>query len=229
MPKNGDKNSRMMAKKEQLLLELHAAGIEDARVLKAIRDVPREAFVPTSFKDDTYTNRALPIGEGQTISQPYVVAFMTHVAHVQAHHKVLEVGMGSGYQAAILCKLVRRLFTIERYDSLRQKAEKALQDIGIYNFSAKTGDGSQGWSEQSPFDRILVTASAPDVPVSLKNQLADGGIMIIPLGEKDSEQRLVRITRDADRFDKYDLGPVKFVPLIGREGGSEESRRRVSS
>lgn len=226
MPTSVDKNSRMMVKKERLISELRQAGIHNENVLNALKNVPREAFVPLPFKEDAYENRALPIGEGQTISQPYVVALMTHAAHVEPHHKMLEVGMGSGYQAAVLCKLVRRLFTIERYDSLRKKAEKTLQEIGIYNFSAKTGDGSKGWAEQAPFDRIVVTAAAPDVPESLKNQLADGGIMIIPVGEKDTEQKLVRITRNQDNFDVYELGPVRFVPLVGHEGVQEDQTRR---
>lgn len=226
MAGRADKNSRMMAKKEQLLNELRSAGIDNKRVLQAITDVPREAFVPRPFTEDAYENRALPIGEGQTISQPYVVALMTHAAHVESNHKVLEIGMGSGYQAAILCKLVRRLFTIERYDNLRKKAEDKLHEIGIYNFSARTGDGSRGWPEQAPFDRIVVTAASPEVPASLKNQLADGGVMVIPIGDKDHDQRLVRITRNGDDFDTYELGPVRFVPLVGEEGVPDEGQRR---
>lgn len=222
----GAKSNRMMAKKEQLLNQLRSAGITNERVLDAFNKVPREAFVPRPFKDDAYENRALPIGEGQTISQPYVVALMTHAAHVESNHKVLEIGMGSGYQAAILCKLVRRLFTIERFDNLRLKAEEKLHEIGIYNFAAKTGDGTKGWPDQAPFDRIVVTAASPEVPQSLKNQLADGGVMIIPIGEQDSEQRLVRITRQGDSFDTYELGPVKFVPLIGQEGVAENDVNR---
>lgn len=229
MAGTGDKTSRSMVKKEQLLSELRAAGIRNEAVLQAIKDVPREAFVPRAFKEDAYENRALPIGEGQTISQPYVVALMTHATQVEPHHKVLEIGMGSGYQAAVLCKLVRRLFTIERFDSLRVKAEKDLHDINIYNFAAKTGDGSKGWPEQAPFDRILVTAASPHVPESLKNQLADGGVMVIPLGQQDSEQRLVRITRNGEDFETYELGPVKFVPLIGEEGVPLPENRRQGS
>lgn len=222
--------NRLMAKKQQLISELRAGGIHDDKVLKAIETVPREAFVPKPFVEDSYENRALPIGEGQTISQPYVVALMTHAAHVQKHHKVLEIGMGSGYQAAVLCKLVRRLFTIERYDNLRVSAEKTLHNIGVYNFAAKTGDGSKGWADQAPFDRIVVTAAAPSVPKSLLEQLAEGGVMIIPIGDKDQEQNLVRITRTETGFDDYCLGPVKFVPLMGEEGagdtGSQNSGER---
>ena len=218
-------DSRMKAQKQRLLDELQAGGIKDGKVLDAIKAVPREAFVPRPFLQDAYENRALPIGEGQTISQPYVVALMTHAAHVQKHHKVLEIGMGSGYQAALLCKLVRRLFTIERYDNLRASAEKKLHEIGIYNFSCKTGDGSKGWPEQAPFDRIIVTAASPSVPKSLLEQLAEGGVMVIPIGEKDQEQNLVRITRTESGFDDYCLGPVKFVPLVGEEGVNEDSNK----
>lgn len=212
----------MAAAKERLIAELQAGGIASEKVLEAVRSVPREAFVPKPFQRDTYANRALPIGEGQTISQPYVVALMTYAAHVEPHHKVLEIGTGSGYQAAILCKLVRRLFTIERFDSLRVKAERTLHSIGIFNFSSKTADGSKGWAEQAPFDRIVVTAASPNVPQSLLKQLAPHGVLIIPVGATDAEQKLMRYTKNAaGDIAEYCLGPVKFVPLVGEEGAAE--------
>ncbi len=217
-------SSRLSLAKQKLLDELKAGGISDECVLEAIASIPREAFVAKPFVQDSYENRALPIGEGQTISQPYVVALMTHAADVQSHHKVLEIGTGSGYQAAILCKLVRRLFTIERFDSLRLKAEKLLHSIGIFNFSSKTGDGSKGWAEQAPFDRIIVTAASPTVPPSLLEQLANSGILIIPVGEPDGEQKLMRYTKKTDgSIAEYCLGPVRFVPLVGEEGAADKN------
>lgn len=218
------REGRMAATKERLLDELRAGGIESEKVLDAIRSIPREAFVPAPFQHDTYANRALPIGEGQTISQPYVVALMTYAAHVEPHHKVLEIGTGSGYQAAILCKLVRRLFTIERFETLRTKAERTLHGIGIFNFSSKTGDGSKGWAEQAPFDRIIVTAASPQVPQSLLKQLAPNGVLVIPVGATDAEQKLMRYTKNAQgEVAEYCMGPVKFVPLVGEEGARESS------
>lgn len=215
---------KMAAAKERLIDELRAGGIASEKVLEAIRSVPREAFVPAPFQRDTYANRALPIGEGQTISQPYVVAMMTYAAHVEPQHKVLEIGTGSGYQAAILCKLVRRLFTIERFDSLRAKAERTLHGIGIYNFSGKLGDGSKGWAEQAPFDRIVVTAASPQVPQSLLKQLAPNGILVIPVGATDAEQKLMRYVKNAQgEISEQCLGPVKFVPLVGEEGAAAPS------
>ena len=212
-------DSRLKFMKEKLLKDLHNAGITSPAVLQAIDQVPREAFVAAPFIKDSYENRALPIGEGQTISQPYVVALMTHAADIKPEHKVLEVGMGSGYQAAILCKIVRRLFTIERHEPLRQKAEKVLHNLGIYNFSCCTGDGSLGWANQAPFDRILVTAAAPKMPKSLAAQLKEGGIMVIPIGAQAEEQKLMRYTKQADgSLKEYCMGPVRFVPLVGAEG-----------
>ena len=217
----------MQAKaRERLLSELRAAGMTDKRVLEAIAAVPREQFVPAPFIREAYANRALPIGEGQTISQPYVVALMTHAADVHPQHKVLEIGTGSGYQAAVLCKMVRRLFTIERHESLRLKAERTLHAIGVYNFATKVGDGSIGWPEQAPFDRIIVTAAAPEVPPSLLNQLKPEGLLIIPIGALDAEQKLMRYYKRADgSIGEYSMGPVKFVPLVGAEGVSEKQNQ----
>ena len=200
------------ARKIRLLMELRRLGITDTRVLAAVERVPREDFVLPNFLDQAYENIALPIEQGQTISQPYVVAFMSQALEVGPRHKVLEIGTGSGYQTAILARLCRRVYTIERYPSLLKQAEERLHRMKITNYTARGGDGYKGWPEQAPFDRIIVTAAAPEVPESLKEQVALGGIMIIPVG--GAEQDIVKLTRTETGFAEEALLPVRFVPLV---------------
>jgi protein-L-isoaspartate(D-aspartate) O-methyltransferase len=208
-------SSVLATKKVRLIMELRALGITDARVLGAIERVPREAFLPEMFCDRAYENVALPVGHGQTISQPLVVAHMTEALEVGPRHKVLELGTGSGYQAAVLAKLCRRVFTIERYRDLLKQAEERFGALRIHNITTRHGDGIKGWPEQSPFDRIIVTAAAEDVPPILKQSLVDGGILVIPVGEERRDQQLLRLRRKGDEFLTEDLGGVRFVPLLG--------------
>jgi protein-L-isoaspartate(D-aspartate) O-methyltransferase len=208
-------NSVLATKKVRLIMELRALGITDARVLGAIERVPREAFLPEMFRDRAYENVALPVGHGQTISQPLVVAHMTEALEVGPRHKVLEVGTGSGYQAAVLAKLCRRVFTIERHRDLLKQAEERFAALRIHNITTRHGDGAKGWPEQSPFDRIMVTAAAEEVPPVLKQSLVDGGILVIPVGEERHDQELLKIRRKGEEFITENLGGVRFVPLIG--------------
>ncbi|NFV79949.1 protein-L-isoaspartate(D-aspartate) O-methyltransferase [Magnetospirillum aberrantis] len=206
----------------RLLMELRGLGVTDTRTLAAIEKVPRDLFVSQPFLDQAYENRALPIGRGQTISQPLVVGMMTQALEVGERMKVLEIGTGSGYQSAVLAQLCRRLYTIERHKPLLKEAEERFKRLRIHNVTAKPGDGSRGWPEQAPFQRIMVTAAAHDIPPVLLSQLAVGGIMVLPLGEAHAlEQDLVKITKLADGDLHIDhLGPVRFVPLV--EGLAEE-------
>ena len=198
----------------RLLMELRGLGVTDARVLGAMERVPRDAFVPAAFRDQAWENVALPIGQAQTISQPLVVALMTQALEVGERHKVLEIGTGSGYQAAVLAKLCRRVFTIERHRALLREAEKRFAELKLHNVTTRFGDGSKGWPEQQPFDRIIVTAAAPAVPQVLIDGLTEGGILVAPVGEERRDQQLLRIHRTKDGIVTEDLGPVRFVPLV---------------
>jgi protein-L-isoaspartate(D-aspartate) O-methyltransferase len=198
----------------RLLMDLRGGGIDDARVLGAMERVPREIFVPAPFKDQAWENVALPIGHAQTISQPLVVALMTQALEVGERHKVLEIGTGSGYQTAILAKLCRRVFTMERHRALLKEAEKRFAELKLHNVTTRFGDGTKGWAEQAPFDRIIVTAAAPELPASLRDSLAEGGVLVAPIGEERRDQRLVRIRRKDGAFVTEELGPVRFVPLV---------------
>lgn len=201
-------------RKAQLVLELRGEGIDDDRLLGAIERVPRDMFVPRPFQHQAWDNVALPIDCGQTISQPSVVARMTRALEVDDRMKVLEIGTGSGYQTSILSYLCRRVYTIERHRELLMQAESRLEALRRRNVTARLGDGSKGWPEQAPFERILVTAAAIDVPPRLSSQLAVGGIMVVPIGDEPDDQRIVRVCRQEDGLDIDDLGPVKFVPLV---------------
>ena len=219
---------RLAQQKQKLLAQLQELGVRDAGVLKAIAAVPREQFVSLALVSQAYENKTLPIGEGQTISKPYIVALMTLLLELEPSHKVLEIGTGSGYQAAVLCKLVRRLYSIERFPSLAAGAEKILRHIGVHNFTAIVADGSLGWPEQAPFDRIIVTAGAPHVPQSLVDQLAPNGILVIPGGPTEGQQKLVRIRKNAEGELSHEVvGNVKFVPLIGAQAAGEKRRSRA--
>jgi protein-L-isoaspartate(D-aspartate) O-methyltransferase len=195
-------------------MELRGLGITDSRVLGAIERIPRDAFVPAAFRDQAWENVALPIGHAQTISQPLVVALMTQALEVGERHKVLEVGTGSGYQAAVVAKLCRRVFTIERHRDLLKEAERRFAELKLHNVTTRFGDGSKGWAEQAPFDRIIITAAAPAVAQVLIDSLAEGGILVAPVGEERRDQQLLRIRRTPQGIVTEDLGPVRFVPLI---------------
>ncbi|MEQ8344469.1 MAG: protein-L-isoaspartate(D-aspartate) O-methyltransferase [Sneathiellaceae bacterium] len=211
------------AHKIRLIMELRRSGITDTQVLSAVERVPRQMFVPDTFGDRAYDNIALPIDQGQTISQPYVVAYMTQVLELFPRAKVLEIGTGSGYQAAVLSPLCRRVFTVERFRSLSRQAEERFKRLGLTNIVTKVGDGMLGWPEQAPFDRIIVTAAAADeVPQALKEQLRDnGGILVVPVGSGVA-QEIVKVRRDGDSFAETRLLPVRFVPLV--QGVAEEKR-----
>jgi protein-L-isoaspartate(D-aspartate) O-methyltransferase len=202
------------ARKIRLVMELRQAGIRDTRVLSAIERIPREKFVPASFTDRAYENKALPLAQGQTISQPYVVALMSQALEVGPRMRVLEIGTGSGYQAAVLSKLCRRVYSIERIRSLLRDAERTFTELRIYNVTTRHGDGGLGWSELAPFERIIVTARAKEPPPELIEQLDIGGIMIIPVGATGPEQSLMKFRRTESGLTEELLCPVRFVPLI---------------
>jgi protein-L-isoaspartate(D-aspartate) O-methyltransferase len=202
------------ARKIRLIMELRRAGIADTRVLSAIERIPREAFVPPPFQDQAYENRALPIGHGQTLSQPQVVAVMTQALEAGQRSKVLEIGTGSGYQTAVLSRLCRRVYTIERYRELLRAAEQRFAGLRLHNITARAGDGAQGWPAQAPFERIIVTAAAPEVPGELVDQLAPGGILVLPVGRTGRDQDLLRLRREAAGVVEERLGGVRFVPLV---------------
>jgi protein-L-isoaspartate(D-aspartate) O-methyltransferase len=202
---------------ERLIKKLREKAITDERVLDAFRKVPRHLFVDNMFYGQAYDDNALPIGSGQTISQPYVVALMTQLLHLTIDEKILEIGTGSGFQAAILAQFSRRIYTIERNRDLGDATRKRLRDMGYENIVFKIGDGSHGWSQHAPFDRIIVTAGAPVLPPSLSDQLAQGGIMIIPAGDR-LHQDLEVYEKTTEGLKKTSAGGVVFVPLIGDEG-----------
>ena len=204
---------------EQIL----ARGVRDTRVLDAMRNVPREAFLPKDLHDLAYADSPLPIAAGQTISQPYIVAFMVEALALTGGEKVLEIGAGSGYAAAVLAEIADEVYAIERIGQLAEKAATHLMDAGYENVHILHDDGTKGWFDEAPFDAILVSAGAPHVPESLKSQLAQGGRMVIPVGHDARAQELIRITRrDKGQFDREDLADVRFVPLIGKEGWEVE-------
>lgn len=198
-----------------LAKKLQDAGIRNQAVLKAISHTPREMFLDNALAHKAYENTALPIGQGQTISQPYIVARMSELLLHKMPQRVLEVGTGSGYQAAILAQLVPELCTIERIKGLQIQARQRLKRLDLHNVSFKYGDGWLGWANRSPFDAIMVTAAAATIPEALLSQLADGGVLVLPVGE--DTQQLMRITRTADRFSSETIEAVKFVPLINGE------------
>jgi protein-L-isoaspartate(D-aspartate) O-methyltransferase len=197
-----------------LILQLRRRGIRDTRVLRAIELVPRELFVDDAFAEHAYQDIALPIECGQTISQPYVVAYMTEKLALDDRHKVLEIGTGSGYQAAVLSHLCRRVYTIERWRELQKAAERRFARLGITNITTIIGDGWLGWPPQAPFDRIIVTAAAETPPAALVDQLKVGGRMILPLGENRDAQSLVQIDKTEAGLTETALLAVRFVPLV---------------
>lgn len=197
--------------------QIEARGIVDAQVLHAMRKVPRHLFVSEALMDQAYGDFPLPIGDQQTISQPYIVAEMTQALQLTPEDRVLEIGTGSGYQAAILAEIVYRVYTIERLYSLYQKARRIFDELRYYNIVTRYSDGTTGWRDESPFDAIIVTAGAPQVPSTLVAQLADGGRMVIPVGDQYS-QELVKIHRNQDGIHQTNLGGCRFVKLLGEQG-----------
>jgi protein-L-isoaspartate(D-aspartate) O-methyltransferase len=197
--------------------QLIPRGIKDEHVLNAMRKVPRHLFVDESIQYKAYDDMALPIGEGQTISQPYMVAIMTELLELKGNEKVLEIGTGSGYQGAILAELSREVYTIERVDVLAQNAEERFLSLGYTNIHVKAGDGTLGWPEEAPFDRIIITAATPKIPDVLMEQLSEEGIIIAPVGERFSQQLLKRTKSMGQYSDEYHT-PCIFVPLIGKYG-----------
>ncbi|MFP6698518.1 MAG: protein-L-isoaspartate(D-aspartate) O-methyltransferase [Alphaproteobacteria bacterium] len=201
------------AHKIRLIMDLRRQGIADKGVLSAIERVPRELFVPDAMRSEAYENMPLPISQGQTISQPFVVAYMTQALCLGGRDRVLEIGTGSGYQAAVLAQLCRRVCTIERYRTLLAQAEGRFEVLKLHNITTRLGDGGKGWPELAPFARIIVTAAAPEMPQTLADQLDDGGIMIVPVGPS-GDQTLIRVTRQDDGFKEERLLDVRFVPLV---------------
>mgnify|MGYP000657294544 CR=1 FL=1 len=204
----------------QFLYALRSKGVTNTRVLAAMEKVDRGAFVRGHFADRAYDDMPLPIASGQTISQPSVVGMMTQALDVQPRDKVLEVGTGSGYQAAILSHLARRVYTIDRHRNLVREAERLVHELGLSNVTVMSGDGCFGIPEQAPFDRIIVTAAAEDPPGPLMAQLKIGGTMVVPVGQSDSVQSLIKVTRGESGYDYDELMPVRFVPLM--EGVASE-------
>jgi len=211
------------ANKARLILGLRSAGITDREVLAAIERVPRELFVPETFRDQAYENTALPIGYGQTLSQPLVVARMVEALELTKRMKLLEIGTGSGYHAAILAQLCRRVYTIERHRPLLVEAERRFKQLRLYNITTRAGDGMLGWPEQAPFDRISVTAAGSEPPQALLDQLAVGGIMVMPVGGRDRIQVLRQFRRTETDYETQDLMEVRFVPLLPGMAANRET------
>ena len=220
---NNGTDERYTAGREAMVRDqLVGRGIRDQLVLEAMRKVPRERFVPKMERDFAYTDGPLPIGAGQTISQPYIVALMTEALQLKGGERVLEIGTGSGYAAAILAEIAGEVFTVERVKELADRAADTLKDQGYVNAHVRHGDGTLGWTERAPYDAIVVTAGGPKVPESLRQQLAVGGRLVMPVGINRQFQSLVQVVRISDdRFDSTDLGAVRFVALVGKEGWRE--------
>jgi protein-L-isoaspartate(D-aspartate) O-methyltransferase len=205
--------------------QVQARGIDSPWVLRALLEVPREDFLPSELRPRAYDDDALPIIEGQTISQPFVVALMMSALSLAPGARALEIGTGSGYAAAVLSRVASEVYTIERHEALVDLAKATLQAQGYENVHIRHGDGTLGWPEHAPYDAILVSAGGPDVPLTLREQLKVGGVLVMPVGLQLSDQQLVRVTRTgADQYESEGLGPVRFVPLIGRHGWEKAER-----
>lgn len=200
--------------------QIRARGIRDPRVLKAMEKVPRHLFVNEALRDQAYNDNPLPIDGGQTISQPYIVALMTEALELKGSEKVLEIGTGSGYQAAILAELVDHVFSIDRIASLAGNARRLLESLNYYNIAIRVGDGTLGWKDEAPFDAIMVTAGAPDIPKTLVEQIAVGGRLVVPVGGRHSQVliKMTRLSESSHDVKKEDLGGCRFVDLIGEYG-----------
>ena len=209
-----DDDRRTADRERMVRTQVEARGVSDPRVLDAVRSVPRHRFVPAALQDRAYDDTPLPIAAGQTISQPYIVAVMTEAARLEADDIVLEVGTGSGYQAAVLSPLVRHVYSVEVVPELARASTTLLADLGYANVTVREGDGYAGWSEHAPFDAIVVTAAPPEIPAALRDQLKVGGRMVVPVGV--GNQELLVIERTADGFSETSLMPVRFVPMVPR-------------
>jgi len=204
-------------RKRMVDIQIAARGVKDERVLAAMRDIPRHLFVPGAYRDAAYNDSPLPIGKGQTISQPYIVAVMTELLLVKSSDKVLEIGAGSGYQAAILGKLAKLVMSVERIPEVAETAKENLARVGITNVRIMIGNGTIGYPEEAPFDAILITAATPSIPPPLINQMAEGGRLVAPVGSREL-QELVRLTKKGDKTTSEFFGGVVFVPLLGEYG-----------
>lgn len=218
-----EENSRRYQRLRQAMVknQIEARGVRDPKVLEAMARVPRHEFVSGGLIDQAYNDHPLPIGEQQTISQPYIVSLMTEALQVDSDDRVLEIGAGSGYQAAVLAEMAYRVYTVERNRNLYERARRILENLGYYNVVCRYGDGTLGWKEESPFDAIIVTAGAPEVPKPLIDQLAEGGRMIIPVGSSFS-QTLIKVYRDQQGIHQTELGGCRFVKLVGQRGWKAE-------
>jgi protein-L-isoaspartate(D-aspartate) O-methyltransferase len=217
-----DEEAKLAAARQTMVdRDLRARGITDPAVLRAFAEVPREPFVPPERWASAYDDNPLPIGHGQTISQPYVVALTLQEADLAPEQCVLDVGAGSGYQTALLAKLVRHVYAVERIEQLARRASETLAALGLANVTIRAADGSLGWPEDAPFDRIVSGAASPDVPPAWIEQLVDGGKIILPVGELD-DQVLLAVQKDGQRILRRELCRVRFVKLIGRQGWPEE-------
>jgi protein-L-isoaspartate(D-aspartate) O-methyltransferase len=216
MVKGGAQQNYAVLSESMVREQLAARDITDTLVLEVMRSVPRHEFVPKEYRPWAYNDRALPIGEGQTISQPYIVAYMTQTLGIQAGERVLEIGTGSGYQAAILSELGGEVYTIEIVEALGEEAKKRLKRLKYRNVNVRIGDGYNGWPEAAPFDAIMVTAGAEELPETLMEQLAEGGRMVIPIGPHGGVRQLTLITRSNGKFKSEKLMAVRFVPFIRR-------------
>ena len=213
-PRELDYASRRLAMVEE---QLRARGLRDPRVLQAMREVPRHVFLPPEWRAQAYSDRPLPIGEGQTISQPYMVAFMIQNLALPHHPNVLEIGAGSGYQAAVLSRIALQVYTMEYFASLAEAARAVLRQLGYLNVQVCVGDGGQGLPAHGPYHGIIVAAAAPHIPPALLQQLAEGGRLIIPVGDTDRQEVLI-VTKDGDSYSEQRSVPCRFVPLLGQEG-----------
>ncbi|MEJ5377499.1 MAG: protein-L-isoaspartate(D-aspartate) O-methyltransferase [bacterium] len=206
-----------VARRKMVETQIAARGIRNPRVLQVMREIPRHLFLDEGMWEQAYQDHPLPIGEKQTISQPYIVALMTEALEPTPRDRVLEIGTGSGYQTAILASLCEWVYSVERIRSLALRARKVLDQLRLYNVSIRIGDGTEGWMENAPYNGILVTAGAPEIPEPLKEQLADGGRLVIPVGDRFS-QTLYKVIRRGQEFHQEDLGGCRFVDLVGKYG-----------
>src|SRR5688572_11410584 len=215
------------ARRQMVAHQIQERGVSSPVVARAMREVPREEFMSEEMREFAYADSPLPIGEGQTISQPYIVAYMTEALELEGGERVLEVGTGSGYAAAVLARIADKVVTIERHPSLARSARATLERLGYANVRVVVGGGTRGWPQAAPYDAIVVAAGGAGVPPALRSQLAIGGRLVIPVGPSTREQRLVRVTRAGeDEFEEEDLLPVRFVPLIGEQGWPEDRELR---
>ena len=205
----------LAARQRMITEDIQRRGIDDRRVLQAMLKVERHLFVPESYRPMAYADRPLPIGEGQTISQPYIVALMTYHLHLTSEDRVLEIGTGSGYQAAVLAELAKEVYSLEIIEQLARTAQERLQALGYKNVRVKRGDGFYGWPEHAPYDAIMITCATPTIPERLVGQLKEGGRMIVPLGNKPFHQALTLVTKQAGRIERQPVEDVVFVPMTG--------------